>query len=156
MMTAMCIAAFSLILIYLEFFLPGAVLGMIGGLGVACSIGLFIWQSDHFFKSLTFSLAVGILLGLTIKLALWKLKKIPIFSPKDAQVGYVASTFDQKLIGQTGEAASDLKPSGYILIEGKRYPAISDSRYIKKGESIKIIAGQGGHFIVKTLSKESE
>lgn len=151
MILPLTIAGFSLFFIYCEFFLPGAILGMIGGVGLASSIALFYLKSESFFQTILFILTIGVFVILMIKMALWRLKTTAAFFPKQTQSGYVASTFDERLIGKIGQAASECKPSGYVLVEGERYPAVSESGYIKKGESIRITKGIGGHFIVKTI-----
>ena len=66
-----------------------------------------------------------------------------------AQNGYVASEFAKELIGKKGEAISDLKPAGHILVEGKRYQAVAKIGYIEMGSSIEVIGGEGAHLIVK-------
>lgn len=68
-----------------------------------------------------------------------------------AQEGYVASSFEKELVGKQGEALSDLKPAGHILIEGKRHQALSKMGYLVKGTKIEIIGGQGAHLIVKKV-----
>ncbi len=149
MLIAIGIGLISLLLIYLEFFLPGAILGILGGVGFCVSILLFVWESADLWPIVMFIVSIIILLVLTIKLALWKIKRKPALFAKEEQSGYMASHYDKELIGKDGEAATDLKPSGHILVEGERYQAVSGSRYIKKGESVIIIGGEGSRLIVR-------
>lgn len=149
MLVAIGVAFLSLVLIYLEFFVPGAVLGILGGVGFFLSILLFIWESANLWQIIIFIVLIIILLVLTIKMALWKLKQKPAMFAKEEQSGYLASEFDRELIGKSGEALTDLKPSGHISLEGKRHQAVSESLYIKKGESVKIIGGEGARLIVR-------
>jgi membrane-bound serine protease (ClpP class) len=53
------------------------------------------------------------------------------------------------MIGKKGITMTEFGPSGYVLIEGKRYPAICRGPYLDKGKEVEIIAGESGHFIVK-------
>ncbi|QVL56832.1 MAG: serine protease [Simkaniaceae bacterium] len=149
MLVAIGVGLLSLILIYLEFFVPGAVLGILGGVGFCISILLFIWESGNAWLIATFIVFIMALLILTIKLALWKIKQKPAMFAKEEQSGYLASQYDKEMIGKEGEAATDLKPSGHIRIEGERYQAVSESRYIKKGESVKVVGGEGARLIVR-------
>ena len=149
MLVAIGIGLLSLILIYLEFFLPGVILGILGGVGFCVSILLFIWESADLWPIVTFIAVMVVLLVLTIKLSLWKLKQKPGLFAKEEQSGYVASHFDKELIGKEGEVVTDLKPSGHIMVEGERHQAVSESRSIKKGESIIIVGGEGSRLIVK-------
>lgn len=149
MLVAIGVALLSLVLIYLEFFVPGAILGILGGLGFCISILLFIWESGVLWQIITLIVVMVVLLILTIKLALRKLKQKPSMFAKEEQSGYLASQYDKELIGKEGLAATDLKPSGHIRVEGERYQAVSESRYIKKGESVKVVAGEGARLIVR-------
>lgn len=149
MLVAIGLALFSLILIYLEFFLPGAILGIFGGVGLFLSILLFLWESAHLWQIISFVVLICFCLVLTVKLALWKLKQKPAFFAKQEQSGYVASEFDSALIGKCGEALTDLKPAGYVQVEGARCQAVSESLYIKKGDSIKVVGGEGARLIVR-------
>ncbi|MCB1071654.1 MAG: serine protease [Chlamydiia bacterium] len=149
MLVAVGVALLSLILIYLEFFVPGAVLGILGGVGFCLSILLFVWESANLWQIIVFVVLIIFLLVLMIKLALWKLKQKPAMFAKEEQSGYLASEFDKELIGKSGEALTDLRPSGHIKVEGMRHQAVSESLYIKKGESVKIVAGEGARLIVR-------
>ena len=149
MIIAIGIALLSLILIYLEFFVPGAILGILGGVGFCLSILLFIWESANLWQIIAFSVVLVVFLILTIKMALWKLKRQPAMFAKEDQSGYLASEYDKELIGLSGEALTDLKPSGHIAVGGKKCQAVSESLYIKKGESVKIVGGEGARLIVR-------
>lgn len=50
-----------------------------------------------------------------------------------------------------GQTVSDLGPSGFVVVEGKRYQAIARSGYIDKGNAITVIGGQGAHLLVKLV-----
>lgn len=149
MLVAIAIALLSLILIYLEFFVPGIVLGVLGGVGLCLSILLFIWESGDIWPIVFFVSGAVVCLILTIRLALWKMKQKPAFFASEEQSGYVASEFDKSFIGKEGKAATDLKPSGHILVEGEKVQAASESLYIKKGESVIIVGGEGARYIVR-------
>lgn len=149
MLVAVAIALLSLILIYLEFFVPGIVLGVLGGVGFFLSIFLFIWESGDIWPIIFFISGAVIFLILTIRLALWKMKQRPAFFASEEQSGYLASEYDHSLIGNEGKAATDLKPSGYIEVEGEKVQAVSESLYIKKGESVTIVGGEGARYIVR-------
>lgn len=146
------------LLVLLEFYLPGAIMGTVGGVLIVTSIFLFAMQSSSFLAMLLFFVISLLGVVAVIWFALWQIKstknKNTIYSSKD-QTGYVASSFDATAIGKTGVAITDLKPGGYILIEGKKYQAISVSGYITKGTEVTVISGQEESLIVKQSKKES-
>lgn len=149
MLVAIAIALLSLFLIYLEFFVPGIVLGILGGTGFCISIFLFIWESGDIWPIVSFIVGCVVCLVLTIRLALHKMKQKPAFFASEEQSGYLASSYDKSFIGEEGEAASDLRPSGHILVGGEKVQAVSESQYIKKGESVMIVGGEGARLIVR-------
>jgi len=147
----------GLLLILLEFYLPGAIMGIAGGILVFISVILFASTSQSPLAIALFLLAVIASIVLLIRYALWRIPRTQsgysIYSAKD-QEGYVASGYDKKAIGKTGIVLSDLKPGGYILIEGKQHQALSQSGYIIKGCSVKVIDGEGESLIVKSIHTE--
>lgn len=151
-MIAIFLLLLGLVLVLLEFYLPGMVLGIGGGILIIFSIILFGMSSGSALEVFVFVVvAIAGLYGV-VKFALWQIprtrKKQSIYLDAD-QEGYVASTFDEKLIGKDGIATSVLKPGGFILIEDKKYPAISISGYIEKGDKINVVSGQGESLLVK-------
>lgn len=149
----------GLILIYLEFFIPGAVMGIAGGLLLIASLSLFVITYNDPIWIIVYFLCVGISVGVLIKFALWRIPRVKpeksIYS-SDAQEGYVASAFDASTIGHYGIVLSDLKPGGYILIDGIQHQAISESGYIPQGEEVVVLRGEGDSLIVRKRSDQKE
>lgn len=151
-MTSYFFLAVGLLLIFLEFFLPGAMIGIIGGVLLFTSIVFFIAEGHSALASLAYIVVIVLLVALLIKFAIDRIKatksKQSIYSD-DAQVGFVASHFDTAAIGKTGVVLSDLKPGGYILIDDKKQQALSVEGYISKGREVIVISGQEESLIVK-------
>lgn len=147
----------GLLLILFEFYLPGAVIGIIGGAIILISIILFA-QTHSWIALLFFILAAIICVGLLIRFALWRIVQAKpehsIYLHGD-QEGYQASSFDATAIGKIGIVLSDLKPGGYITIDGKQHQAISITGYIPKDEQVIVLSGQEESLIVKSLKKET-
>ena len=149
MLIAIAIVLAGLLLIYLEFFVPGGILAVLGSLACLFGLFLFIWQARSLPLSLLFiALFIATIVGV-IKLALAKIKKRPALFADENQAGYIASAYDEGLIGKEGVAVTDLKSSGHISVEGEHYQAVSESSYIKKGDSLTIVGGEGARLIVR-------
>lgn len=54
-----------------------------------------------------------------------------------------------KLIGQTGTAECDLRPSGTVRVNGKRIVALAEREMIDKGQKIRVIKAGGTDVIVR-------
>ncbi len=141
------------LLIFLEFFLPGGIMGIAGAIFLIVSVVLFTMQSSSLVATVLYILGVVFLVLMLIRYALWRIRtgRAKGIFLSTVQEGYVASSFDKELIGKKGEALSDLKPSGHIVIEKKRYQAVAKVGYVVKGSKIEVIGGDGAHLIVKKI-----
>lgn len=140
----------GLVLILLEFFLPGAVLGIAGVISIIAGV-VIIAQSGTAMEF--FIYCVLAIAGITavVKYALWQIprtKNKGSLYLSDDQEGFKASTYDAAAIGKNGVALTDLKPGGYILVDGVKHQASSVSGYITKGTEITVISGQEESLLV--------
>ncbi len=145
----------GLTMIFIEFFVPGGVLGAAGGVVLLLSIIAF-WSAGYSpLATLVYFFVVITLLITLIRFALWRINRTGSKNSillRDDQSGYVASTYDLEMVGKEGVCGTDLKPAGKILIEGVEYQAVSEMGYIKKGTEILVLRGEGAHLIVKEKS----
>ena len=151
------LSAVGLLLIFLEFYLPGAIMAAMGAILLVAAVVIFAMENSAGLYFLLFLIANCIAVYLVIKFAIWKIKhsstKFGIYSDS-SQVGYVASTYDVNAIGKIGIVKTDLKPGGHIIVDGISQQAISESGYISKGAEVLVIGGQEESLIVKAIKKE--
>ena len=147
----LCLIGF--ILIYLEFFLPGSLIGVIGGILILVGAIYFSLLEIPLGYKVLYSIGSLGIIFLTCKLAIWMMKRgqKDTFYLSANQEGFVASSFDKIFFGMKGETLCDLKPSGFILVEGNRFQALSEGEFIRKGTKIVILNGRGSHYIVKEI-----
>jgi len=142
----------GLILVFLEFFLPGMIFGTAGAIMLLASVFFFAREYTSEFLILAYCFLVALSLMVIIKAALAAIRrtrKSQSFLSDDAQDGYVASTYDKSAIGKVAVVLSDLKPGGYILVDDKKVQALSASGYIVAGSKVEVIGGQEDALIVK-------
>lgn len=158
-MTTLLLLFVALLLIWLEFYLPGGVMGIAGAVIFITSIVLFALESPSPLYTILFTLFAFAALGTLVK---WTLNRIQKSSSKQTlysdadQEGYTASSYDSSLIGKEGVASTDLKPTGHARFEGKSHHVIAQSGYIEKGTRVIVLKGQGSSLIVKELSQEKK
>jgi membrane-bound ClpP family serine protease len=144
----------GLLLIFLEFYLPGAIMATLGGIFFVASILLFAGQNHSAVEIFLFTIGSFVALFFLIRMTLQRIPKTKaeysIYSHKD-QEGYQASQYDKSALGKEGVVLSDLKPGGYILIAGTKHQAISQSGYISQGTHVLVIGGQEESLIVKNV-----
>ncbi len=148
------LAIIGLLLIYLEFFVPGGVAAFIGSFFLITSVVWFAFLTVNLKYSLSYLFVIICIAIAVCRLALWHIRSSAkynsLYSDED-QEGYIATSFNQELVGKTGICASNLKPSGSIFIEGMQEQAMAETGFIEKGTEVKVIGGQGSHLIVKPL-----
>jgi membrane-bound ClpP family serine protease len=125
-----------------EVFVPGAVLGILGGLCMAAGCVISFVQLGSTGGMLATLVAVG-LLSTTLYVELVWLPKTR-FGKKLIVQSTISATSQPPLadkasiVGKTAEAVTPLVPSGYVLVEGRRYEAFSQSGHIAKGAQLRV------------------
>lgn len=157
-MSAYLLLFMGLLLIFLEFYFPGIVLGVSGALLMLGSYIVLIQEGAGGLEFFLFFIGSLLALMLLIRFALWKIPRAKkgrgIYLAGD-QEGYQASSYDATAIGKEGTVLTDLKPGGFILIEGKPHPALSLSGYIEKGKTVKVLSGEGESLNVKLKERST-
>lgn len=156
MILSIVLLLIGLALLFFEFFLPGILLGIAGGIVLIAS-AFYSFHELGGWGCGMFITGMLLMTALTCKFALYRLgknKENNHFYLNQDQEGYHASTFNQQLIGKRGVCLSDLKPSGHIQIDQEMHQAISQTGYIDKDSPIEVIGGRGGYFLVKTLKED--
>lgn len=127
-----------------EVFVPGGVLGILGALAMAVGCGIAFVRLGAAGGAVATVAAVG-LLGIMLWAELVWLPKsrlgkgMIVESSVDAQSQPPIAATD--IVGKTAEAETPLVPTGYVLVEGRRYEAFSQSGHVAKGAMVRV-AGQ--------------
>lgn len=141
----------GLALVFFEFFMPGAVLAVLGVISLLASVTL-VFLSWGPLWGILYCVLMGVCVGLVCKLALLGVKyptgKVRFYHGED-QEGYLASEYDTQLIGKQGSVATELKPSGHIFVENRLYQALSETGLLSKGTPVNVVGGRGSYLIVR-------
>ena len=128
-------------------------MGVAGTLLVIASIVVFARNVDSVALIVVYVIGCAAALGFLVRFALWRIRHggsdFNVYLKED-QEGYYASRYDESAIGKNGKVLTDLRPGGYISIEGKKYAAISKSGYIPKGAEVQVVAGEEESLIVQS------
>ncbi len=152
MFFAWILAFFGLLLVFLEFFLPGMIM-IIGG-ALLLSASLFVFHMQNQGSSWLFFGYCCVLSGVAwgvVRLALLIIRhsaKKGTLCLKSDQEGFKASFFNSEFIGKRGMAATDLRPSGRVIVEGAVLQAVSRSGFIENKSEVVVDGGDGGHLVV--------
>lgn len=143
-----------------EFFLPGAIAGIIG---LALIIGGIILAGGnviHMGISVLIALLVAIV-GMVIIMKFFgkNLKlfnKIILTDATDTEHGYVSNVNRVELVGKFAESMTPLRPSGTIMLDGERIDAVTEGGYVDRGKMVKIIKVEGSRTVVREMKDGEE
>ncbi|PTX96618.1 NfeD family protein [Opitutus sp. ER46] len=142
----------GIILLVFEVFTPGGILGILGGIAMVAGCVIAFQQ----FGATTGAVATGIAV-LVLGIMLWaELVLLPktrlgrklfqdeaISARSQPEVANAVA-----IVGQQGEAATALAPSGYVVIAGRRYEAWSQTGFLPKGAAVRVIGLDNFRLIV--------
>jgi membrane-bound serine protease (ClpP class) len=138
------------LLVGMEIFLPGGVLGVVGALlwlGAAIVGGV---KFPHPWNLLSgvFLLIVGALTFLLWFKYFPKSRMGKVLTLQDSAKDYKAPRIGENLKeGMVGEALTVLRPAGLALFDGERVDVVAEE-WIEKGDAIRIIETGEGHILV--------
>jgi membrane-bound ClpP family serine protease len=147
----------GILLLAIEVFVPGMVVGIIGGFAILAGVimSFSLYGADGGILAL---LGGGLLLGITFYVEFVVLPKTK-FARKLSMQASVEGTSQpavadlSAVLDQPGETVTPLAPSGYIQLQGRRYEAFSQSGYLAKGVPVRVTGLDNFRLIVtKTQS----
>ena len=156
-LTTLVLILISGLLILLEFFVIGMILGVIG-------LGLFVLSilivSGNICLYSIF-LAVIFILAIVewVIFVKHKKRKIPFLSrlilndATDKESGYTSFDDRSHLVGQEAVTHTVLRPSGTIRLGDERYDAVAEGSYISSDVKVKIIYVEGTRIVVRPIEE---
>jgi membrane-bound ClpP family serine protease len=142
-MTAIIILFLAgILLLAIEVFVPGMIVGIIGGLSILAGVvtAFNLYGSGGGMIAL---LCGGVLLGVTLYIEFVVLPKTKLAKALSMQTTVEGTSQPavadlSTVLNQQGETITPLSPSGYINVQGRRYEAFSQSGYLAKGVTVRV------------------
>lgn len=143
----------GLMLIGMELFVPG---GILGGIGAIALVGAMV-TGFFAFPGLGVYIALAILLMLGLCIFIWA-RFFPE-TPLGRQMAVEQDLGEAKgtesglddLLSLQGEALSDLRPAGYARLDGKRVDVVSRGGMIEKGSTVEVVEVESNRVVVKQV-----
>ncbi len=141
-------------LIAAEVILPGGIVGLLGG-GLIVG-GIVAAYSEFGISGAVIGSAVALLLLIA---ALYiEFKILPktrfgkgMFMDESIEGKTTYSKADDSAVGQIGETATALGPTGFVLVNGTKFEATSRSGFIDKHERVKVTGRDNFRIIVSKI-----
>jgi membrane-bound ClpP family serine protease len=142
----------GLLLLAFEVFTPGAVLGVLGGIAMAAGCGVAFYRFGPAVGALT-TVTAALLLGAMLWVELVVLPKTrlgqKLFQHQTIAAQSQPAVADPAaVVGKSADAVTALAPSGYVQIEGRRYESWSQSGYVPKGATVRVVGLDNFRLIV--------
>ncbi|MGG3563815.1 NfeD family protein [Neobacillus rhizosphaerae] len=145
----------GILLIFLEFFLPGAVSGTLGV--AALILSLFLAGED------TLQIGVSILIALFVSIIVFFImikvlnkklvlfNKMVLFDTARKEDGYVSNVNRTDLLGMEGKALTILRPAGTVIIKNERIDVVSEGGFIEQNSKVTVIKVEGARIVVREV-----
>ncbi len=138
-------------LVFLEIFIPGWIAGTAGVLSLFLAVYL-AWR-DLSAVAAVF-LAAGGAVGIPLILR-WGMNRVALKRSLSASEGYLPPGREglEMFVGKKGVAATVLRPSGAVEVEGKRFDARSERGVVEKGNSVEVVRVEASELVVKRVER---
>ncbi|XHU81037.1 nodulation protein NfeD [Peribacillus simplex] len=145
----------GVILVLIEFFIPGGIIGLLGFTAIVGSLFLATGDPVHMTISLLIAVTVSILVFILLVKVFGKqmkfFRKMILTDATKTEQGYVSNPNRLDLLGVEGKALTDLRPSGTALVKDERVDVVTEGSFISKGSSIVIVKVEGSRVVVREI-----
>ncbi|RYD71744.1 MAG: hypothetical protein EOP84_24365 [Verrucomicrobiaceae bacterium] len=147
----------GVVLMVVEGFVPGMVVGIAGALSV---IAATVLAYSYYGVDAGNLLLLGVLLG-GAAFTVWWIRYAPRskFARKwtlHTTVGSSPVVDDEILPGDEGQTLSPLRPAGIAEIAGRRIDVVTEGELIGTGSTIRVIKVEGNRIVVRKQGNQSE
>lgn len=152
---ALALFLIGILLVILEFFIPGGIAGILGVVAIIGSLFLASGNAIHMAVSLLIAVAVSISVSILLVKVFGKkmkfFKKMILTDSTNKEQGYVSHSDRTDLLGLEGKALTDLRPSGTVLINEERVDVVSEGSFIVKDTIVKVVKVEGSRIVVREI-----
>jgi membrane-bound serine protease (ClpP class) len=151
MSTIVSLGAAGLLLLFLEMFLPGMIAGVVG-------VGLLLAAVVMAYTELGSDAGnLALLLASAASAGLWwwwatyfqKTRLGQAMTLKSTDVGTSTMVGLDAYVGLAAEAVTPLRPSGTVMVAGRRLDAMTDGEFIDAGSSVSVVRTHGMGLLVR-------
>lgn len=152
-MEAIILLILGIILIIIEFFVSGGILGVIGIGSVLTSL----FMSGASLTHMSMSIAIALVIAIVAAVILFKwiglergiFKRVILTYRTTTEEGYISSENKLDLIGLTGVTATALRPAGKVNIDNELYDVVSEGSFVEINKDIKVVKVEGVRVVVR-------
>lgn len=159
-MESIILVVIGIVLIVLEFFVPGGIMGVLGVLSIIISLLLAANNIEH----MIFSILIALLVTIIAAIILFKrfgyekgiFRHIILFDSTSSDKGYVSNVTRNDLIGLVGFTVTPLRPSGTAVFNNERIDVVTEGGFISNNKKVKIVKAEGPRIVVREINELEE
>ncbi|WP_418302493.1 NfeD family protein [Lysinibacillus fusiformis] len=150
----------GLALVVAEFFVPGGIVGILGGVLIILSLLLAGANIMQMIIAILIALVIAII-GMVILMKffgkkLHVLNRLVLMDATTTEEGYVSNVNRTELLGKVGTTLTPLRPSGTMVLGSERIDVVSEGGYVDANKHVEIIKVEGSRVVVRQTEKEME
>lgn len=138
------------LLLAAEVFVPGLVLGLLGGLCLIVAVGVCFGAYGVFVGAMA-AMALAILTGTGFVVWMFAFPHTPIGRRIMLKTSLPAGEGNvmERLLGKEGAALTALRPAGTAVIEGRKVDVVSEGDFVSPGDPIVVVRDEGLRVLVR-------
>jgi membrane-bound serine protease (ClpP class) len=153
--TSLILFVVGLVLLIIEGLVPGFGLPGIGGLLFVLG-GTVLAMQD--LSTALLSLSIAIIITALVSIVMVKmgfqsklLNRVILSNKLESKKGYLSSVILKDMTDKEGVALTELRPSGFAIIDGDKYDVLTEGGFIPKGTQIKVVRVEGAKIFVRRV-----
>lgn len=154
-MHSILIFSIGVILVVIELFVVGAVIGIIGMILITISITTLgdnlLFMLANVIVALILTIVEWVILVKIFNRKIPFLDKVILKDSTNSESGYNSHDNRSHLVGKTAQTVTDLRAAGIIFCENERIDAVSDGNFILRNKTVKILEVEGTRVVVREV-----
>jgi membrane-bound serine protease (ClpP class) len=146
--------ALGYILLFLEIFVPGGVLGVLGGLAMVYACYLAFGLSPAW-GTAAVGLSVIVALLAVRLLARSRIGRKLVLEDRGVGAWKAAEEGLGTLVGREGRTLSTLRPAGLAEFDGRRLNVVADSEFLASGVVVRVCEVEGNRVVVEAVEEDA-
>ncbi|MFD1171521.1 NfeD family protein [Oceanobacillus picturae] len=154
-MEAMILLLLGVVLLIVEFFVPGGILGL---LGIGAIIGSLL-MSGYDIGHMSMSIAIAFMVAVIASVILFRrigldkgvFRHIILRDQTTTELGYVSTANRLELLGLEGNTVTPLRPAGTAVFDNERLDVVSEGSFIETDRNVKIVKVEGARIVVREI-----
>lgn len=145
-MTLILTYLIGLALLFAELFVPGVVMGVLGGIVVIYAVVAAWFQAEY----LTAVLLTGTTLVAAPLMVRYATRRLSLASSLPAEDGFAAAESGLPgLAGTEGTTLTPLRPAGTAEFDGRRVSVVAETGFIESDTRVRVLRVEGNRVVVR-------